>query len=77
MTRQEANIELLLKLGDLINAHPDLRFSQILDVFGFVKAERPAKPEHGISWQNEFYVEGGQLLERVNRRIKDIEESQK
>ena len=77
MTRQEANLELLNKLEYLIEAHPDLRFSQILDVFGFVKAERPVKDPGRIHWQNEFYVEGGQLLERVNRRITDIEDSEK
>lgn len=74
MTRQEANLELAYKLLDLIDTHPDLRFSQILDVFGFVKAQRPVKDRGRISWQNEFNMEGEDLLKRVKQRIEDIEE---
>lgn len=76
MTRKESNIDLLNLLEFLIEKHPDMRFGQILQNFGFVKAERPAKPENRISWQNEFYVEGGQLLERVRKTINfvDIED---
>ena len=73
MTRQEANKELINQLEYLVEKHPDMRFSQILLAFGFVKQERPAKPEARISWQDEFYLEGGQILERVKRRIKDVE----
>ena len=77
MTRQDINYELLFELEGLILDNPDLRFSQILDVFGFVKAERPARPEAGISWQNEFYLEPDLVLKRVQQRIKDIEASDK
>ena len=73
MTRKEANLELLNKLEYCIERYPDMRFSQILLAFGFVKQERPANPEARISWQDEFYVEGGQLLDRVIKRIEDVE----
>ncbi len=52
-----------------------MRFSQILQNFGFVKAERPAHPDQRISWQNEFYMEPQDVLKRVKQRIKDREDS--
>lgn len=73
MNRQEANKELINQLQYLVDRNPDMRFSQILLAFGFVKQERPARPEARISWQDEFYLEGSQILERVNHRIKDVE----
>ena len=77
MTRVEINTKILQELAILIGKNPDLRFSQILDVFGFVKAERPANSENRISWQNEFYMEPDEVLKRVQQRIKDIEASEK
>lgn len=76
MTRQNDNYELAYILLNLIDKHPDLRFSQILDSFGFVKAQRPTKDKGQISWQNEFYMEGKDLLKRVEQRITDIEEQE-
>lgn len=75
MTRLEANLELRNELESLIFKYPDMRFSQILLAFGFVKQERPAKPreDRPISWQDEFYMEPEKVLERVKRRIKDNE----
>jgi hypothetical protein len=73
MTRKESNIDLLNLLEFLIERHPDMRFGQILQNFGFVKAERPAKSENRISWQNEFYLEGSEILERVQRTMKFID----
>lgn len=77
MNRQEANLELLNHLEYLIERYPDMRFSQILLGFAFVKQERPAKPEVRISWQDEFYVEGEKILARVKQRIEDIETTNK
>jgi hypothetical protein len=71
MNRQEANIKLKDLLEYLILKYPDLRFSQILDIAGFVKPQRPTKDRGRISWQNEFNMEPEELLERVERRIKD------
>jgi len=51
---------------------PDLRFSQILLAFGFVKQERPANPELRISWQDEFYLEPDKLLERVEQQYENV-----
>ena len=73
MTRKDANIELLNKLEYCIERYPDMRFSQILLAFAFVKQERPARPEARISWQDEFYVEGEHLIDRVVKRIEDVE----
>lgn len=77
MDRQMNNEFLLYELEYLINIHPEMRFSQILLAFGFVKQERPARPEARISWQDEFYLEPDKILERVRKRIKDVEASQK
>lgn len=75
MTRLEANLKLREELEFLIFQNPDMRFSQILLAFGFVKQCRPAKPkeERPIAWQDEFFMEPEQVLERVQRRIKDVE----
>lgn len=74
MTRQEANLELLKIMEMLINTQTDMRFSQILLAYGFVKQERPAKPkeERPISWQDEFFMEPEKVLKRVKQRWKDI-----
>jgi hypothetical protein len=71
MTRLQYNKLLLGKLEDLIHENKDLRFSQILDVYGFVRGTRPANPEHGVDWVNEFYMEPQELLTRVEKRIRD------
>ncbi len=54
--------------------HPELRFSQILLTYRFVKQERPAKPEARISWQDEFYLEPQEVLKRVRRALVDLGE---
>jgi hypothetical protein len=77
MTRQENNRELLYLLEDLIQHNPDMRFSQILQSFGFVKPQRPTMDQGRISWQNEFNIEPGDLLVRVNHRIDSIENQSK
>lgn len=73
--RREATIELLRILGRLVAKHPELRFSQILQTYGFVKPNRPANPEQRIDWQNEFYMEPVELLKRVQERVRDIKSS--
>ena len=74
--RQEATMELLQILGQLILENPHLRFSQILDNYGFVKPARPINPAHAeqfnVQWQNEFYMEPVDLLKRVKDRIDGI-----
>lgn len=76
MTRQEANRQLVAELFNLIEQNPDLRFSQIMSVYGFVRQERAVRFEDiGVSWQNDFYTEPTDILERVQKRIKDMSEA--
>lgn len=62
MNRYAINHILLIKLGDLISDNPDMRFSQILSNFGFVK-------EIGTGWKDEFFLESEDLLKRVEKEI--------
>lgn len=71
MNRHQDNLDLVEQLVDLVNENPDMRFSQILLAYGFVKQTRPARPEANIDWQDEFYMEPDVLLKRVKRRIED------
>lgn len=77
ITRADNNFELLSILRDLVNKYEDLRFGQLLQSFGFIKPERAVKDPGRINWQNEFYLEPSELLERVKKRIKDMENSDK
>lgn len=52
-----------------------MRFSQVLQNYGFIKPERPAKPDARISWQNEFYVEPQEVLKRVKRYVENLKAS--
>ena len=74
--RQEATAELLKLLAQLVLEHPEQRFSQILQNYGFVKPTRPINPasaeEFNVHWQNEFYMEPTALLKRVKDRIDGI-----
>lgn len=73
MSRLNSNRRLVEILNRLVENNPDQRFSQILRNYGFIKEERPARPEMCISVQNEFYVESDKILERVERIVTDIE----
>jgi hypothetical protein len=68
MTRQEANLKLADILKEMIQNNPDIRFSQVLYAFGFIKPNRPTI-DAGDYWQNEFYTEPTEVLERVIARI--------
>ena len=66
MTRQNANQGLIDILQHLIDAYPDLRFSQILYVYGFIQSF----PEiDKTDWKNEFYTESSDILKRVSERL--------
>lgn len=75
MTRQEANLQLVTILQEIIQNNPDLRFSQILYNFHFVHKLRPVNPqtleEYSYQWQNEFYLESERLLKRVQEKVDD------
>ncbi len=70
-SRQAVNQELVDVLQYLVETYPDLRFSQIMNIWGFVKEERPAMSELSISWQNEFYIEPNVILKRVKQRLEN------
>jgi len=74
--RKAATLALLGLLGQLVIENPNMRFSQILQNYGFVKPARPINPAHAeefnVQWQNEFYLEPVALLKRVQERIHDI-----
>ena len=64
--RYSANLKLLFKLSTLIQENPELRFSQILNNYGFTRTVRPVNPETSmVDWVNDFYLESEDLLERV------------
>lgn len=73
MTRAEANFKLIQELITLTVKYPDQRFSQLLQNYGFIKPHRAVKDPGRIEWQNEFYLEGEDLLKRVKQRIEDME----
>lgn len=58
MKRLNANLQLLEMLNGLIHSYPELRFSQILNIFDFVK-------QHNGAWVDEFYLEPDELSKRV------------
>ncbi len=61
--RQQYNQELAAILIGYLQTYPDIRFSQILVNFGFVKADYDDLIEN--YWHDEFYLESADLLERV------------
>jgi hypothetical protein len=77
MTRQQANRQLIRILTEIVETCPDLRFSQILSAFGFVRHTRPIKQEgadlHRVEWLDEFYKEPQELLERVESQRESLQ----
>ncbi len=71
--RQLKNIELLEILTKIVAQNPDLRFSQILSSYGFVKHTRPLEQAsahlHNVDWEDEFYAEPEKVLARVKNMI--------
>lgn len=69
--RYRSNKELVKLLEQLVESNPDLRFSQILSAFSFIK-HRHLIGQAEIVWEDEFYKEPNEVLKRVIRRVKDI-----
>jgi hypothetical protein len=67
MNRLAVNQELVKILDLLVQNNPDLRFSQILAVYGFVTTDNPAQ-----DWLNEFYCEPEKVLARVNEKLQGL-----
>lgn len=65
----EHNLNLGIILCELIRDNPSLRFSQILQSYGFVRTERPVREESFSMWVNEFYNTPEEILERVENRM--------
>jgi hypothetical protein len=69
MIRQQINEELVGILNRLVQNNPDLRFGQILSVYGFVQEIRSHDAIPRQQWKNEFYTEPGEIIQRVTRRL--------
>ena len=68
--RQANNKKLIALLQTLVDSYPDLRFSQILCNFEFVKHEIDSKGNS--SWRDEYYVEPEAVGERVDKAVQRI-----
>lgn len=77
--RLEDNTKLWLLLGDIIAKNPELRFSQILQNYGFVDKEKAviahANDRQSIDniWVNEYYTEPNTILQRVKEEKEKYE----
>ena len=67
--RKESTLQLLQILGQLILEHPEQRFGQILQNYGFVSHYDENDP---YAWNNEFYMEPVALLKRVQAKLNAI-----
>ena len=60
MNRQYANLKILAKLKNWVDAYPDFRFGQILLASRIVE-----ELDVPTSWKDEFYLESDKLLDRM------------
>jgi hypothetical protein len=67
--RQEINNQLVQQLYELINKYPDMRFSQALLNFGFV---RDTNLQDGRVWIDEYNVEPEHILARVSDTLEKM-----
>lgn len=72
--RQQATLELLRLLTELVNDNPTMRFGQVLQNFGFVEYITVDQDDIPF-WINECYLEPVELLKRVQERIRDSKNS--
>jgi hypothetical protein len=77
MTRMEANLKLIEILTRLTYQYPDLRFSQMLFNFGFVKdaskdVMTATGPETTRCWADEYYIESSELVKRIGEQLKKL-----
>jgi len=72
--RINSNKILLQLLLHLIEKYPEQRLGQLMQNFYFTKPVRPVKLSSEMDWQNEFYSEPDEILNRVLKRMKDLEE---
>lgn len=67
LRRQAHNIRLALLLSSLVLEHKNLRFSQILLTFGFIKKNNDG------TIKDEYYVEPEEILNRAYETKRGIE----
>ena len=76
MTRQQANYQLVNLLHMLVERNPDARLGQLLTSYGYVKHTRPVSQssadEWGVKWEDEYYLEPEELLERVETAVANL-----
>lgn len=65
--RKDATLELVRILNELAINNPTMRFSQILQNYGFVVWDQSDIESN--SWANEFYLEPVDLLKRVKEKL--------
>lgn len=71
-----ANLELIFILVRLVQNNPQMRFSQILVNFGFVKNELQHDDVFITKlgpWKDEFYLESKDLLKRIKFRLEELD----
>lgn len=73
LVRHKYNQELVSLLSSLVEQYPELRFSQILQVFSFIKTMPDSTGK--INWINEFYEEPDEILKRVHVSIQKVSPS--
>lgn len=76
MTRQQANYQLTNLLHEIVKKYPDLRFSQILQNFDYIKVQEikgmnAGGTYHYLVWKDEFYLEPQDLLKRVEESLNE------
>lgn len=64
-SRAEANGELIVILSDYLETYPDVRFSQALQNLYYVEQLPITLMTDPHLWQDEFYLESEELLQRV------------
>jgi hypothetical protein len=70
--RRLYNLAIVWRLLILVLKNPDQRFGQIMSNCGAVHHTRPVNQDAAdsgrVNWEDEFYLESYDLLERIRRR---------
>lgn len=71
--RFKANCSILNLLAELVNKHKELRFGQILEIYGFVRDAKYTDDSVDLPfWRREIAVEPQVLVERVKKKIEEL-----
>jgi len=71
--RQESNREIIHEISAMIEAHPDLRFHQILHSLNIIETSYPTKEDGSKDYEKGyikdlFYEESVTTLKKINER---------